>query len=144
MKLIAPALVTLLLVSTRAYATREAAHRAVGRAVVDAAPSVSSGRPGGGRRRAGLGTAAGPAAPTLAAQLARIDELHRRRDEHAAWTEEQQLVQATLARAPADYGVLWRAARFYFWLSDDPNGTSDQRSQLGTAGLGPGRARAWP
>ena len=71
---------------------------------------------------------------SLPAQLARIDELHRRRDDHAAWTEEQQLVQATLARAPNDYGALWRAARFYFWLSDDPNVSSDQRSKWGQQG----------
>jgi hypothetical protein len=74
------------------------------------------------------------AAPTLAAQLARIDELFRRRDDKAAWSEEQQLVQATLTRAPDDYGVLWRAARFYFWLSDDPGVTSDQRSRWGQQG----------
>jgi len=74
------------------------------------------------------------AAPTLAAQLARIDDLHRRRDDKAAWNEEQQLVQATLARAPSDYGALWRAARFYFWLSDDPGATSDQRSRWGQQG----------
>jgi len=84
--------------------------------------------------------AAAPSAPppaatmSLPAQLARIDELHRRRDDHAAWAEEQQLVQAALARAPNDYGVLWRAARVYFWLSDDPNASSDQRSKWGQQG----------
>jgi tetratricopeptide (TPR) repeat protein len=70
----------------------------------------------------------------LAAQLARIDELHRRRDDRAAWNEEQQLIQATLVRAPQDYATLWRAARFYFWLSDDPGVTSDQRSRWGQQG----------
>ena len=80
-------------------------------------------------------TPAAPSAPpTLAAQLARIDELHRRRDDRGAWNEEQQLVQATLARAPNDYGTLWRAARFFFWLSDDPGVTSDQRSRWGQQG----------
>ena len=74
------------------------------------------------------------AAMSLPAQLARIDELHRRRDDHAAWSEEQQLVQATLASAPNDYGALWRAARLYFWLSDDPNVSSDQRSKWGQQG----------
>ena len=74
------------------------------------------------------------AALSLPAQLARIDELHRRRDDHAAWSEEQQLVQATLASAPNDYGALWRAARLYFWLSDDPNVSSDQRSKWGQQG----------
>jgi tetratricopeptide (TPR) repeat protein len=81
--------------------------------------------------------AAAPApSPTasLGAQLARIDELHRRRDEPAAWAEEQQLVQATLARAPADYPVLWRAARLYFWLSDDTAASHDQRSKWGEQG----------
>ena len=71
---------------------------------------------------------------SLPAQLARIDDLHRRRDDQAAWAEEQQLVQATLARAPNDYGTLWRAARLYFWLSDDPSVTSDQRSKWGQQG----------
>ena len=32
--------------------------------------------------------------------LARVDDLHRRRDDQAAWHEEQRLVQALLARAP--------------------------------------------
>lgn len=75
-----------------------------------------------------------PAQQSLAAQLARIDELHKRRDDRAAWGEEQRLVQATLARAPQDYGTLWRAARFYFWLSDDPGVTNDQRSKWGKDG----------
>jgi tetratricopeptide (TPR) repeat protein len=84
--------------------------------------------------------AAAPSAPppaattSLPAQLARIDELHRRRDDPKAWAEEQQLVQATLARAPNDYGTLWRAARLYFWLSDDPTVGSDQRSKWGQQG----------
>ena len=79
--------------------------------------------------------AAAPApAPTLAAQLARIDELYRRRDERAAWGEQQQLVVSTLARAPNDYGVLWRAARLYYWLSDDPLVTNEQRSKWGEQG----------
>jgi tetratricopeptide (TPR) repeat protein len=68
------------------------------------------------------------------AQLARIDELHKRRDDRAAWAEEQRLVQATLARAPRDFGALWRAARYYFWASDDPGVGSDQRSKWGKDG----------
>jgi hypothetical protein len=78
-------------------------------------------------------TATAPA-PTLAAQLARIDDLHRRRDDRGAWTEEQQLVATTLTRAPDDYGVLWRAARFYSWLSDDPSVGAEQRSKWGQQG----------
>jgi tetratricopeptide (TPR) repeat protein len=79
-----------------------------------------------------------PAVPTgpppLAAAIGRIDELHKRRDDRTAWSEEQGLVQSTLARAPQDYGVLWRAARFYFWLSDDPGQSSEQRSRFGKDG----------
>ena len=71
---------------------------------------------------------------SLAAQLARIDELRRRRDDPTSWAEAQQLVQATLARAPNDFGVLWRAARLYFWLSDDSTASSDQRSRWGQQG----------
>jgi tetratricopeptide (TPR) repeat protein len=92
---------------------------------------------------AGVGSAGAPGAaapapnaatapvPTL---LARMDDLHRRRDDKAAWHEEQRLVQALLARAPGEYGVLWRAARFYFWASDDPGVSRDQRSRWGKDG----------
>jgi hypothetical protein len=86
----------------------------------------------GGPPPAQAPAAAEPA--TLAATLARIDELQRRRDDHAAWAEEQRLVQTALARAPSDYGVLWRAARLYFWMSDDPGASKDQRSKWGKDG----------
>lgn len=80
--------------------------------------------------------AVGPvgAAPELPASLAHLDELHRKRDDRAAWNEQQRLVQSLIARAPGDYGVLWRAARFYFWASDDPSIPKDQRSRWGKDG----------
>ncbi|HVV50554.1 MAG TPA: hypothetical protein VHO06_12890 [Polyangia bacterium] len=79
--------------------------------------------------------AAPPAASLpMPALLARLDELHRRRDDKAAFGEEQRLVQAGLARASDDYGMLWRAARFYFWASDDPGLPRDQRSRWGKDG----------
>jgi hypothetical protein len=82
---------------------------------------------------------AAPAAPppppaSLPDVLARIDDLYKHRDDRAAWAEEQRLVQAALGRAPQDYGVLWRAARNYFWLSDDPGVPADQRSKWGKEG----------
>ena len=43
-------------------------------------------------------------------------------------------MQAGLARAPNDYELLWRAARFYFWASDDPGLPRDQRSRWGKDG----------
>ena len=88
---------------------------------------------------AGLGGAPGtPAGNTATAPiptlLTRVDDLHRRRDEKAAWNEEQRLIQSLIARAPNEFGVLWRAARFYFWASDDPGVAKEQRSRWGKDG----------
>jgi len=74
------------------------------------------------------------AAAPLPSVLARIDELHRRRDDRNAFAEELRLVQAGFARAPDDYDFLWRAARFYFWASDDPGLPREQRSRWGKDG----------
>src|SRR6516165_8134392 len=92
-------------------------------ALLVAVLAVSSGATTGGGAGAAPGAGhpdAGAANLPLPAALARLDDLHRRRDDKGAWNEEQRLVQALLARAPNDYDVLWRAARFYFWASDDP------------------------
>jgi tetratricopeptide (TPR) repeat protein len=78
-------------------------------------------------------TASAATAP-LPALLARVDDLYRRRDDRTAWHEQQRLIQALIARAPNDYGVLWRAARFYFWASDDPGVSKEQRSRWGKDG----------
>jgi hypothetical protein len=93
---------------------------------VDAATGAGGGNPGA--------THDGGQAPAPATLAARIDELHRRRDDRGAFSEEQRLVQAGLARTPADYGLLWRAARFYFWASDDPSLPKEQRSRWGKDG----------
>lgn len=74
------------------------------------------------------------AAPTLAETLVRIDALHRQRDDRTAFANERQLVDAALARSGGDHDVLWRAARLYFWLSDDPSLGNDQLSKLGKTG----------
>ena len=81
--------------------------------------------------------AAAPAAPRPAAPadaLGRIDALHKKRDDRAALAEERQLVDAAVARAGNDYETLWRAARLYFWLSDDPSQNNETRSRLGKMG----------
>lgn len=77
-------------------------------------------------------TAAAPAGP--ADVLGRVDALHKRRDDRAALAEERQLVDAAVARAGNDYETLWRAARLYFWLSDDPSQSNETRSKLGKTG----------
>jgi hypothetical protein len=86
--------------------------------------------PGGAPGTAAANTAAAP----VAVVLARVDELHKRRDDKTSWHEEQRLVQSLLARASSDYEVLWRAARFYFWASDDPGVSKEQRSRWGKDG----------
>jgi hypothetical protein len=87
---------------------------------------------GGDARPSAPPAPAGP--PPLAQVLERIDQLHKRRDDRVAFSEEQALVQATLARAPQEFGVLWRAARYYFWISDDPGLSKEERSRLGKDG----------
>jgi tetratricopeptide (TPR) repeat protein len=82
----------------------------------------------------GTSAIANPATAPLPTVIARLDDLHKRRDDRGAWQEEQKLVQALIARAPNDYGVLWRAARFYFWASDDPGVSKEQRSRWGKDG----------
>ena len=85
----------------------------------------------------GAGSAAAgrdPAAAPLPVLVARLDELHQHRDDRAAFAEEQRLADAAVTRAPGDYDVLWRAARLYFWASDDPGLSHDQRSRLGKTG----------
>jgi hypothetical protein len=76
----------------------------------------------------------GAEVPPLPALLARVDQLYARRDERAAWSEEQRLISAALQQAPDNYDVLWRAARVFFWLSDDPAVGGEQRSKWGKQG----------
>jgi tetratricopeptide (TPR) repeat protein len=85
----------------------------------------------GGASGAGVGN---PATAPISALIARVDDLHRRRDDKSAWHEQQRLIQTLIARGPSDYEVLWRAARFYFWASDDPGVGKEQRSRWGKDG----------
>jgi tetratricopeptide (TPR) repeat protein len=86
---------------------------------------------------AGLGGAPGvvPAGnAAISTLLVRVDDLYRRRDDKTAWNEQQRLIQTLIARAPGEFDVLWRAARFYFWASDDPGVAREQRSRWGKDG----------
>jgi hypothetical protein len=40
-------------------------------------------------------------------------------------------LEAAEGLAPGDYGVLWRQARLYFWLADDPGLDKKEKSRLG-------------
>jgi tetratricopeptide (TPR) repeat protein len=77
--------------------------------------------------------AAAPPSSTDVA-IARVDELWQRRDEPAILAQTKQLLDQALAVAPADYGLLWRAARWYFWKSDDPALSNEEKSKLGKEG----------
>lgn len=78
-----------------------------------------------------------PAAPPpssgsdLKTILARADAAWPRRDQPG----ELERIRADLAEAerlaPDDYGVLWRLSRLYFWESDDPALSDDEKSKLG-------------
>jgi len=98
---------------------------------------------------AGGGGADGPGAPlsqasgaiagaTTAAShralLGRVDALYAARDDRRALDDQRKLLDGELARSPSDYDLLWRAARLYFWLGDDPSLPADQRSKLGKTG----------
>ena len=70
-----------------------------------------------------------PATP-IAEMTARLDALHGRRDDPGALREARALADAAVARAPSDYGVLWRAARVLFTESDDKRRPENDRQAL--------------
>lgn len=65
---------------------------------------------------AGVARADSPAAPALA----KIDGLWNSRD--TAEKELDGLVSQAMQQAPADYDVLWRAARFHCWVGEGASG----------------------
>jgi hypothetical protein len=75
--------------------------------------------------------AAAAPSPTVAETVGRIDELHKRRDDPQALAEERRIVDEAVARMGGEYEVLWRAARVYVWMGDDPGTATEQRSRLG-------------
>lgn len=75
-----------------------------------------------------------PGAPPpgdLPALLSRVDADWRVRDEPGRLDEERALLEKAEALAPNDYGVLWRMARHYFWISDDDALPDAEKSKLG-------------
>lgn len=85
--------------------------------------------------------AAGSPSPDDAARQGGVAELlkaadaaYARRDAPGALDEGRSSLEAAERRAPGDYEVLWRLARLYFWLSDDPAIGDDERSKLGKKG----------
>jgi tetratricopeptide (TPR) repeat protein len=78
--------------------------------------------------------AADAARQSLPAMLNAADAAYVRRDAPGALDEIRDWLAEAEKAAPDDYGVLWRQARLYFWLSDDPTISDDQKSKLGKRG----------
>jgi cytochrome c-type biogenesis protein CcmH/NrfG len=83
--------------------------------------------------------AARQAAPPAAAKapetlLAEIDATYRERDAPGAMEAMGKKLEEAAKQWPNDYGVLWRVARHYFWLSDDPDLDKKEKSRLGKIG----------
>src|SRR5687767_9707752 len=81
---------------------------------------------------AALAPATAPLTPQQASE--RVEELWKRRDNPAAMVEAKQILDQALARAPDDYGLLWRAAAWHFWKSDDPALPTAEKARYGKAG----------
>ncbi len=65
------------------------------------------------------------------AVFAEVDDDYRNRDEPGRVDDMRAKLDAAEKGAPGDYGVLWRQARLYFWLSDDPAIPDSEKSKLG-------------
>jgi hypothetical protein len=77
------------------------------------------------------GAPVGKVSPAL---LEKADELWKKRDDPAAVAQMKTLVDRGLAEAPNDYAILWRAAAWHFWVSDDPQRSRDDKIKFGKAG----------
>jgi cytochrome c-type biogenesis protein CcmH/NrfG len=66
--------------------------------------------------------------------LQRADALYAARDVAGNLEALEKLLKEAEQAAPQDYEVLWRLARLYFWLSDDPSISDDEKSRIGKRG----------
>ena len=70
----------------------------------------------------------------LAPLLAEADATYKRRDDPAQLAAHRARLAEAEKLAPNDYEVLWREARLYFWLADDPTIAPKEKSRLGKTG----------
>ncbi len=93
-----------------------------------------------------------PPRPDPAALLAAVDREWPERDSPGALDRIRGRLEEAEKLAPGDYGVLWRQARFYFWLADDPGLAKKEKSRLGkvsweygdrAAAADPSRVEGW-
>lgn len=87
-------------------------------------PASPAAMPPEGAAEAGHRPASDPA-------LAEVDAEWPRRDKPGVLADIQEKLGAAEKRAPDGYGVLWRQARLYFWIADDPNLDKKEKSRIG-------------
>src|SRR5919204_2881204 len=63
--------------------------------------------------------------------LERVDAAWPRRDQSGELEKIRADLQEAERVAPDEYGVRWRLARLYFWVSDDLDLPDDEKSKLG-------------
>ncbi len=96
-----------------------------------AAPVALAQAPAAAPAPAATPAAAPAVAPGLAPILAEIDANWVVRDEPGKMDLDLALLQKAEKVAPNDYEVLWRMARHYYWLSDDPSIANEEKARLG-------------
>ena len=74
---------------------------------------------------------AAPASAELAALIAEIEANWVVRDQPGKMDLDLALLQKAEKIAPGDYEVLWRMARHWYWLADDPSITGDEKATRG-------------
>lgn len=73
---------------------------------------------------------AAPAAADAASYAAKLDELWKTRDTADAIKQNDQVISEGLKAFPKDYEILWRAARYRWWVAD---GVSEEKLKKQTA-----------
>jgi len=96
--------------------------------------AAADGGPGAASASGNGNNGATQPARSLAQVLREIDTLHVRRDEAGALPTEKKLLDELLVHAPQEFEVLWRAARYALWISDDPGLDTAKRSVVGKEG----------
>jgi hypothetical protein len=90
--------------------------------------------------------------PELAALLAEVDAAYAIRDQPGKMDASLAAVTKAEKLAPGDYEVLWRMARHWYWLADDPSISNDEKARLGkltwdwsdkAAQANPARVEGW-
>ncbi len=103
-------------------------------AIAPALTIAQPARPDAPQQQTAQPRAEGAPPAQLAALISEIDATYARRDDPAQLAAHRARLAEAEKLAPGDYDVLWRAARLYFWLADDPALPGKEKSRLGKVG----------